>query len=218
MSTDPDEIRADIERTRSELSSDVDALTDKVSPGQVAHRQVDKLRSAATSVKDRVVGSVSDGTDAAGSTASSLADKTSSLADKTSSLAGKTSSLPGAARDRAAGNPLAAGLIAFGAGLLAASLLPSTRREQQVAQSAKDQAGPVVDQVKGAAQEAAEHLKEPAQEAVAAVKGTATDAAGSVQEQGRSAAQDVRSETTGGDTSSSDDSHGAHVADEDRPL
>ena len=46
MSTDPDEIREDIERTRTELSRDVDALADKVSPTQVAQRQADKVRSA----------------------------------------------------------------------------------------------------------------------------------------------------------------------------
>ena len=59
MSTDPDQIREDIERTRAELSSDVDALTDKVSPSQVAQRQADKVRSAVTDVKDRVMGGVS---------------------------------------------------------------------------------------------------------------------------------------------------------------
>ena len=47
MSTDPDQIRDDIERTRAELSSDVDALTDKVSPTQAAQRQADRVRSAA---------------------------------------------------------------------------------------------------------------------------------------------------------------------------
>ena len=56
MSTDPDQIREDIERTRAELSSDVDALTDKVSPTQVAQRQADKVRSAVSDVKDRVMG------------------------------------------------------------------------------------------------------------------------------------------------------------------
>jgi cell division septum initiation protein DivIVA len=141
MSTEPDEIRADIERTRAELSSDVDALTDKVSPSQAARRQADRLRSAATSVKDRVVGAASDGTSAVSDTASGL---------------------PEAARDRARGNPLAVGLIAFGAGWLASALLPSTRQEQGLAQSAKEQAAPVVEQVKGAAQEMGANLKEPA--------------------------------------------------------
>src|SRR6478752_7240891 len=60
MSTDPDQIRQDIERTRAELSSDVDALTDKVSPTQAAQRQAERLRGAAAGVKDRLMGGVSD--------------------------------------------------------------------------------------------------------------------------------------------------------------
>ena len=59
MSTDPDQIRDDIERTRAELSSDVDALTDKVSPTQVAQRQADRSARAVSDVKDRVMGAAS---------------------------------------------------------------------------------------------------------------------------------------------------------------
>ncbi len=51
---DPEEIREEIERTRDELSRDVDALRDKVSPGQVARRQADRLRAGVARVKDRV--------------------------------------------------------------------------------------------------------------------------------------------------------------------
>ncbi len=46
MSDSPDQIRADIERTRGELGSDVDALADKVSPSKIVERQVDKVRGA----------------------------------------------------------------------------------------------------------------------------------------------------------------------------
>jgi len=196
--SDPEEIRADIERTRAELSSDVDALSDKVSPGQVAHRQAEKVRSAASDLKDRVIGSVADGGASAGSAASSIADKTSDL--------------PGAARDRTRGNPLAAGVIAFGVGWLAASLLPSSRQEQDLAASAKEQAAPLVDEVKAAGHEAAANLKEPAQEAAAAVKDRASEAVSSVQDQGRAAVHDVK-EQAGGDGASDDNSHGAHLAD-----
>jgi hypothetical protein len=58
MSTEsPDEIRAEIAETRRELSRDVDALEDKVSPSSVAHRQADRLRSGLGSVRERVMGS-----------------------------------------------------------------------------------------------------------------------------------------------------------------
>ena len=56
MSTDPEQIREDIERTRAELSSDVDALTDKVSPSQVVHRQTEaSLRVAANLMQAAIV-------------------------------------------------------------------------------------------------------------------------------------------------------------------
>ena len=39
-STDPDEIRRQIEATRAGLSNDVNALSDKVSPGKIAERTI----------------------------------------------------------------------------------------------------------------------------------------------------------------------------------
>jgi ElaB/YqjD/DUF883 family membrane-anchored ribosome-binding protein len=197
MSSDPDVIRSDIERTRAELSSDVDALTDKVSPKQVVHRQAEKVRSTASDVRDRVMGAVSDTADATGSAASSLGEKATDL--------------PARTRERAQGSPLAAGLIAFGAGLLVASVLPSSRREQELAQSAKDHAAPVVDEVKSAAQDVAANLKEPAQQAAQSVKDTAASAASDLRDEGRTAAQDVKAQATGGEDSSSSP-HGAHLA------
>ncbi|WP_456788936.1 DUF3618 domain-containing protein [Cellulomonas sp. P5_C5] len=194
MSTDPDQIREDIERTRAELSSDVDALTDKVSPGQVAHRQADKVRSAVSDVKDTVMGGVSDGADVAGSAASSLG--------------GSAAGLPHAAKDKARGNPLAAGLIAFGAGWLLSSLLPSTRPEQRLAQTAKEQAAPLVQEAKDAAQDVATTLRQPAQEAAAAVKDRATEAGSTLRDEGRSAADDLRA----GATDAADTVKGAHTA------
>lgn len=181
MSTDPDQIRADIERTRSELSSDVDALTDKVSPSRIAERQTDKVKNAVSSVKDKVMG-VSDDTRAATSDAAQAAgDK---LADA-----------PGAIKERAAGNPLAAGLIAFGAGLLAASLIPSSRKEQDLVTQAKDSdvVARVTEEAKSVAQEVGDELKQPAMDAAEAVKGTATQGAQEVRDSAAAGADEVRS-------------------------
>jgi hypothetical protein len=90
------------------------------------------------------------------------------------------------------GNPLAAGLIAFGAGWLISSLAPASRKEQELADQAKDWAlehgQPVA---KHLADEVKENLREPAQHAVEEVKSTATDAASTVADETRSAAGDV---------------------------
>ena len=67
---------------------------------------------------------------------------------------------------KAQGSPIAAGLIAFGAGLLVSSLLPASRVEQQAAEKIKDTAQPMVDGLTDTAKDMAENLKEPAQQAM----------------------------------------------------
>jgi gas vesicle protein len=90
------------------------------------------------------------------------------------------------------GNPLAAGLIAFGAGLLASSLIPPSEKEREAAESLKSAAEPVKTQLTDAAKDVAQGLKEPAQEAMENVKATATDAAQTVKEEGQAAASEVK--------------------------
>jgi len=180
MSNDPDQIRREIERTRSELSDNVNALGDKVNPGSIAKRQVGKVRGAATSVKDAVMGSASDAADSAGSVAGSVGDAVSDA--------------PSAVARKAQGSPIAAGLIAFGAGLLVSSLLPASRVEQQAAENIKDTAQPMVDDLTDTAKEIAGNLKEPAQQAVEEVKSTATDAAATVKDDATSAVDDVKTQ------------------------
>jgi nucleotide-binding universal stress UspA family protein len=95
------------------------------------------------------------------------------------------------------GNPLAAGLIAFGAGWLVSSLLPASEREQQAAAQLKDLAAekgaPAVQQLGQAGQEAAQELRESAQQRVQSVKETAADAASTVAGEAQSQAADVTS-------------------------
>ena len=109
---DPDAIRANIERTREELSRDVNALGDSVSPSHIAHRQAEKVKGRATAVRERVMGTAS----GAGDRASDVAQGVGDAAHQ----AGHT------VERKTQGNPLAAGLIALGAGWLVGSLLPAS--------------------------------------------------------------------------------------------
>ena len=164
-SNDPDEIRAEIERTRAGLSDNVNTLADTVNPASLASRQVDKVKGAVFGVKDKIIGGSND----------DESDSVPSTAEKVSA--------------QARGNPLAAGLIAFGVGLLAGSMLPASAAEQQAATKVKDAATPVLSD---AAKEVSGKLKEPAQQAVAAVKDSATDAVDTVKDEGTSAAEEVK--------------------------
>ena len=176
--SNPDQIREDIERTRRELSGDVDALADKVTPSKIMDRQADKVKSFIGSARDRVMGTASDVRDSASSATGNLADA------------------PARAVEKAKGNPLAVGLIAFGVGWLAASLVPASEKEKELASSVKDAAQPLLHEVTDAAKEVAENLREPAQEAAAAVKDTATEAVDSVKAETSSATDDVKQRAT----------------------
>jgi len=178
MSNDPEQIRREIERTRTELSDNVNALGDKVNPGSIAKRQVGRVRGAATSVKDAVMGSAADTADTGQQVATTMGDAVTGA--------------PNAVARKAQGSPIAAGLIAFGAGLLVSSLLPASKVEQQAAEKVKDTAQPMVDDLTDTAKEVAGNLKEPAQQALEEVKSTATDAAATVKDDAASAAVDVK--------------------------
>ncbi|HET9647433.1 MAG TPA: DUF3618 domain-containing protein [Microlunatus sp.] len=178
MNTDPDQIRREIERTRSDLSENVNALGDKVNPGSIAKRQVGKVRGAAVSVKEAVLGSDTQPTD--GGVAGSVGEAVSAA--------------PGAVARKAQGSPIAAGLIAFGAGVLMSSLLPASRVEQQAADKVKDTAQPLVDELTDTAKQVAENMKEPAQQAVEEMKATAADAAATVKDDAAAAADEVKAQ------------------------
>ena len=196
MTSDPDEIRGNIEQTQLALSADVDALTDKVSPPRIMERRVQRTRAAMSNVRDRIMGSTAEQTSSwsgtVGSTTSSAKD---TLASTASSAADAASSAPELARRRTQGNPLAAGLIAFGAGWLIASLLPATEPEQQAASQVKDLATekgrPVAQQLSQAGQQAAQELGESAQQRAQSVKETAAGAASTVAGEAQSRAGDV---------------------------
>lgn len=196
MTSDPDQIRGNIEQTQKNLSADVDALAGKVSPSRIVERRVEQTRSAMTSVKDRIMGSAAETTSTVSGTASSAAASAKdTLAAKASSAADMASSAPEQARQRTRGNPLAAGLVAFGAGWLLSSLLPATEPEQQAAAQVKDLAmekgRPVAQDLGQAGQEAAQSLRESAQQRAQSVKETATDAASTVAGEAQSQASDV---------------------------
>lgn len=187
----PDEIRREIERTRGDLSRDVDALGEAVQPGNVARRQAQKVGGAAVgaknSLKDKIMGSDDPYDDSSG-----LGDRAGQAAH---AVGERAQDVRQQTRRRAQGNPLAAGAIALAAGWLVGSLLPASEKERSVARTAMDNADkaqPLVDEAKSAAQEAAGNLKEPAQQAAASLKDTAQESVETVRTEGEQQAQQVK--------------------------
>ncbi|WP_309064795.1 DUF3618 domain-containing protein [Microbacterium sp.] len=182
MSNSPDAIRADIEVTRREFGRDVDALADKVTPSKIVQRQTDKVKGAFRSLLDRVMGAAEDAGE--------------KLHDAGSDVASGISGTGHRAVAKAEGNPLAVGLVAFGLGLIAASLIPASEKEKRLAEDVKEKAQPLVDEAAQVARDVGEDLKEPAQAAATAVKDRATEAAEHVRGDATDAAQTVTDSAT----------------------
>jgi hypothetical protein len=223
-SSDPDVIRRQIEDTRRELSYDVDALNEKVNPARVMDRRVTAAKGRITNLKEKVMGSAHDTTsqahgmasnaagsvqgaasNAAGSVQGAAASAADSVQHAASSAMGAVQQAPDTIVRQAQGNPLAAGVIAFGVGWLVSSLLPASEKEKQLAQQAesavREHKDALLEPAKQAAQEIGDQLKPAAQQAVDSVKSTAQDAAATVAEEGKSAAADVQSQAQQAKTS-----------------
>jgi hypothetical protein len=215
-SNDPDEIRADIERTRATLSNDVDDLAESVRPKNVAERQVGKVKEAASNLKDRVMGSDDDDysdstvgavsdrayaakdavTDKAYAARDAVTDKAYAARDTVSERASEAGDAvrqaPARMKRKTQGNPLAAGAIAFGLGMLVSSLIPSSEKEREAVSTLQDNLEPVKEKASEVARDMGESLKPAAQEAAESVKSTTQEGVESVKQEGQSAAQDVK--------------------------
>jgi hypothetical protein len=188
-SNDPAQIRQDIERTQENLSEGVNAFAEKVSPARIVERRVDRARAAVRRVTDKIMGPDLTVPEATSGAATRLSD-TASTAMQTAQ------DVPKMAREQAQGNPLAAGMIAFGAGLLVSSLIPGSRQEQRFAGQLNDRATDLAQPVAAAARRSGgdlgADLAEPARQAVEAVRSSAVDAGQTMADDARSGAADVR--------------------------
>ena len=189
MSENPDVIRADIEATRARLGTNVDAVADKVTPSHIVHRQSDKVKE---SVKDAVFGAKEKVMGAADHAAGNVHSATGSAGSHLGDAGSAIGDAPTQVKAKTQGNPLAAGLIAFGAGLLVSSLIPASQKEREAADALKTAAEPLTTELTDAAKNLAEGLKEPAQSAMENVKATAADATEHVKAEGQGAVADVK--------------------------
>jgi gas vesicle protein len=178
MGQSTEELRREIEYTREDLGQTLDAIGDRVSPGRMVERRKNRVVNGFSSVRDRVMGSASDAGHSIGDTAGGTIDTIKGA--------------PDAVVQQTQGNPLVAGAVAFGVGVLMASVFPATAKEQEVADQLKDKAQPLADELKQTGQEIAEHLKEPARDAVESVKQAATEGQQAVADTAKDAADSTR--------------------------
>ncbi|MFI6757969.1 DUF3618 domain-containing protein [Micromonospora sp. NPDC050417] len=206
-SMDPAQIRASIEETQDDLGRNLDALSDRINPRRAARMQADRARGTFQKLKENVMGSASHARDASMHARDAsmhardvgqarLSNAQDRMSAATSAAGDRMRGMGHEAQHQAQGHPLAVGLVAFGLGVLASSLLPASQREQRLAGRLRDQASAHSDELKqqatGMARQAQENLRGPANEAVGAVRSKATGNAGALRDQARSTGEDLR--------------------------
>lgn len=195
---DPAEIRRDIADTRGEMEGTLEAINDRVNPQRVYERRSARARGRWQSLKSSVMGSddsssrgsrssSSFGSSSSSSSSSSLSDRTPDVdvSGRARQAQQAVSDAPDAAKRKTKGNPLAAGMIAFGIGALIGSALPESEAERQVAREADRQLD-----LQGTKQRMTERAQQVGDEVKSSAQGAAQDLKG----QAQSAAQDVKSD------------------------
>ncbi len=210
MAEDTDQLRQQIHERRSSIAGTVDQIENRVSPARIAARRTTRLRRRLTDVADSIFGndepdyddhrrpmprSAADDDHQSSTGRSTTRDGTDEDPSRIDQLQGFAPS-PDDVRRRARGNPVAAGLISFGAGLLLGSVIPASRRERQIAQQAEPQLRSVAREAAASGQTVASALQGHAESAAGDLKSSAADHARELKSEASSAASDVKDAAT----------------------
>lgn len=188
MGQTAEDLRAQLAEQRDDVSRDLEVIGDRVSPGRMVERRQAAMRMRFGDIRDRVMGAADTSRhsvhDTMSSGVSTARDSVTGVADRTTHAT--------------EGNPMAMGLVAFGAGLVMATLFPATRTEQRAAAKAQptleNAAGEIGPEARGVIGDMKEEIAPMAKEAVSEVAETAKEAAGHVKEDAAGAARQTSEE------------------------
>jgi gas vesicle protein len=175
----------EIEATRARLSQDTDELGDKLSPQRMVQRRTEAAKGRMSSLRERVMGT----------TSSVSPGGISEVAD---TVGGSVPTGTHRGQSATEGNPLAAGLVAFGAGMVLSAVFPATEEERHLGRAAvdtaRDHGQPLLDEAKSAGADVAENMKEQVAGAGEELRATAQDSVATVKDEARSSAENVKDE------------------------
>ena len=203
MGQTPDELRDEIESAREDLGQTLGAIGDKVSPKQMARRRMERAKTGMSDLRNRVMGSAEEFSDSASSAVGSVGESGReavaaaghSIAQTGEAAGTAIAQAPQRVGERTQGNPLAAGLVAFGLGALAASLIPLSRMESDQKRLLQQQVvDPLSDQLGSVKQDVVADLRDSAREGSGAIADTARTAAQTVGEEAQAGAAHVADE------------------------
>jgi hypothetical protein len=173
------ELRRDLDEQRNRIGHTVDEIGNRVVPGRVFARRTSGVRRRVTSLRERVMGH--DGNGAHGEWYAAASGATYEVPPSYATGTGTPTRRP-------SGAPIPAGVMALSAGFLVGSLLPPSRREQELARRMEPELGAAVHEAKAAGSQVVADLREPAREAAETVKESARREARSAGEEAKEAA------------------------------
>jgi hypothetical protein len=175
-----EELKHDIRASRRRMGTTIDEIEDRVRPGRVIERRVERMRQGGRRFSQRVMGMPGDAAHGAADAASTAVEE---VGQKAHDTVDRT-------RDAAAGSPLVAGAIAFGLGALVAAAFPTTPEERDLAHRAEE---PLSDEVRSMASEVKDLASEHASQLSSEAGSTLSDAAERAGDDARAAARQVTS-------------------------
>jgi gas vesicle protein len=192
VGTTEDQLRHEAETQRERMGDTLEAIGDRLSPERMVERRKAAVGKTFRNMKESVMGSPGYQEPATERLRAQGGDVRDTATSAVQNAAEHVQQAPQALADQARGNPVAAGIIAFGAGVLLATLLPSSRTEQRVVADAKPQLQQAAQQLKHAGQDVATEAKDHARDAAEEVKSSSTEAGSHVREQAEESAHRVK--------------------------
>lgn len=186
MGPSTEELRSEIAAKREDIGRDIETIEDRVMPGRIIHRRQTAFRMKAQGVRDKVMGV----RDAAGGALHNAGGGVTHAAGNVTHAAHATGS---SAQGAAQGNPLVAGIVAFGAGVIVSSLLPPSQAERNAASRAQHALEGAAAELGSAGHQVVEEVKPAAKQAVGEVQEHAQESMSSVKEGAKEARSDVTS-------------------------
>jgi len=179
---------------RARMGNTLEAIGDRLSPERVVERRKAAMGQGFRRMRDAVMGSPGYQEPVTQRVRESAQGTASSATDAARTAVSKVQQAPETIADQARGNPLAAGLVAFGVGLLVATAFPQTETEQRVVDAARPQLDSAKDELREAGRDLAEGAKEEAKSAAQEVSSAGRDAASNIAGEAKASARSVAEE------------------------
>jgi len=167
------------------MSETLEAIGDRVSPERMVERRKAAVGQRFKRARDAIMGSRD-------YEEPKLTRVRERAGDAVSATAERVQHAPEVAAEQVRGNPIAAGLLIFGAGVLVASIFPETQTEQRLVEAAQPQMQRATEDLKDAGHELVESATQHGQEAAHELRAAGTEAAGTVTDQARASAEQIK--------------------------